>query len=79
MGNEGCVWMASDASDTTMVFVHLGREGATVPTPTWHEDAKKCHIYFKKMEAARAAIEWACEKFPGHVVVLATDNILRNE
>ena len=38
-------------------------------------DAKPRHIYFKKMEAARAAIEWACENVPGHVVVLATDNM----
>ena len=28
IGNEGCVWMASDASDTTMAFVHLAQEGA---------------------------------------------------
>ena len=74
-GNEGVVWMASDASDTTMAFVHLAREGATVPVPAWHEDAKTRHIYFKEMEAARAAIEWACVNFPGHVVVLATDNM----
>ena len=74
-GNEGYVWMASDASDTTMAFVHLTPEGASLPTPAWHEDAKARHIYFKEMEAARAAVEWACHQFPGHVVVLATDNM----
>ena len=72
---KGFVWMASDASDSTMAVVHLGAEGARLAMAPWSESPKARHIYFKEMEAARAAIEWACEKFPGHVVVLATDNM----
>ena len=39
------------------------------------EPGTRRHIYFKEMEAARVAVEWACVRFPGHVVVLATDNM----
>ena len=74
-GNEGHVWMASDASDSKMAIVHLAEDGARVPIPVWCEEPKARHIYFKEMEAARAAVEWACARFPGHVVVLATDNM----
>ena len=74
-GGKGFVWMASDASDSTMAVVHLAAEGARLVVDPWSEPPKARHIYFKEMEAARAAVVWACANFPGHVVVLATDNM----
>ena len=74
-GGKGFVWVASDASDSTMAVVHLSETGASLPMAPWAEPPKARHIYYKEMEAARAAVEWACGKFPGHVVVLATDNM----
>ena len=74
-GGKGFVWMASDASDSTMAVVHLAAEGARLVLDPWSESPKARHIYFKEMEAARAAVVWACANFPGHVVVLATDNM----
>ena len=74
-GRKGFVWIASDASDTKMAFVHLADTGPRLPKTPWSEPPHERHIYYKEMEAARAAVEWACLEYPGHVVVLATDNM----
>ena len=74
-GGKGFVWMASDASDSTMAVVHLAETGAKLVIDPWSELPKARHIYFKELEAARAAVVWACENYPGHVIALATDNM----